>query len=431
MFSWAGKLKERCTKDRLVLWFLIFCIWALSLEEPAAKAGITVLTVFRNLLIIPAIIMFITRTIHGKHTVRDILSPQMILGAVFVISGIIGWATNRYQSFSITFSALLEHLRFWVCIYLFRELFRMIDIRRHALTLFIHTAIISAGIIICSALDMVFFIWPRQMYRYGTSSLQLFYSHPSTLAAHSVFLIGLLCVFFPYLRKYEDRRNHTAVAALVLGFLLLLVTLMTLRVRMFGFVLFFALMFLYMIVLRLRLNLPVTIAAGAAAVAVGWRRLYDFYFSRYAYSMARGQFAVNSIDIARKNLPFGSGFGTFGSRMAQLNYSPLYYQYRMMMTVGMNPLHPSYACDTFLPCILAESGWLGFAAYAGLIIWLYVSIIKQQDKNSSLRTFAAFAALAMLAYELFDTIGALAFSETYSVMISMVIGLSFAVFKTE
>ena len=37
----------------------------------------------------------------------------------------------------------------------------------------------------------------------------------------------------------------------------------------------------------------------------------------------------------------------------------------------------------------------------------------------------------MLAFELFDSTGALAFSETYSILISMVIGFSFAVFKTE
>ena len=431
MLSSAEKIRERFPKDRAVLWFLLFCIWILNLEEPAARFGIPVVTVFRNLLLVLALIIFIIRTIHGKHTVRDILSPRLILGAVFLISGIIGWAANGYQSLSVTAFALIEHIRFWVCIYLFTELFLMTDLRRHAFTVFMHTAVISAVIIICSALDMIFVIWPRQMYRYGTSSLQLFFSHPSNLAAHCVFLMGMLCVLFPYLRRYGDKRRHAGTAALILVFLLMCVTVMTLRVRMFGFCIFFTVLFVYMTVLRWRLNLPVTAAAGAAAVAVGWRRLYDFYFSPYAYSMARGQFAVNSLDIARKNFPFGSGFGTFGSRMAQLNYSPLYYQYRMMTTIGMNPLHPAYACDTFFPCILAESGWLGLAAYAGLMISLYVSILKQQDKTSAFHSFAAFSAIAMLAFELFDSTGALAFSETYSILISMVIGFSFAVFKTE
>ena len=422
-------LRSFFTKDRMVLYFLILSIWLMILEEPAAAAGITVITAFRNLLLIPAAVIFIIRCVHGKQLLKQILSPFMVLGVIFVVSGMTGWLANGFQSLSITVFAMIEHIRFWICIYLFTELFMMVDLRKCAFTLFMHTAVISAVLIICGAADMIFYIWPRQMFRYGTSSLQLFFGHPSNLAAHCVFLVGILCVLYPWLSELSSRRRYSGAAALILSLFLLLETLMTLRVRMFGFVVLFMALFLYMIGLRWRLSIPVSAAAGAAAIAVGWRRLYDFYFSPYAYTMARGQFAINSLDIARKNLPFGSGFATFGSRMAQLVYSPVYYQYHMTTTIGMNPLHPSYACDTFLPCILAESGWLGFIAYLGLIVCLYASILRNQDTSSKHISFAAFGAMAMLAFEVFDAVGALSFSETYSILISMVIGLSFSVFR--
>ena len=184
-----------------------------------------------------------------------------------------------------------------------------------------------------------------------------------------------------------------------------------------------------MILFKKRLNLPVILIAVAGALAVGWRRFYDFYFSPYAYTMARGQFAINSLDIAKKNFPFGSGFGTFGSRMAQLYYSPLYYQYDMMTTIGVTPDHPAYACDTFFPCILAESGWLGLVAYLGLIFILFIYIMQSQKKTdrSELSYYAVFTAFCLLAYELLETTGTLAFSETYSILIA--IPFAFAILK--
>ena len=407
--------------------FLVVCIWLLTVEEPAAAAGLALVTVFRNLLPVLAAVLFLVRSVHRPADFSKLLSPTVILGAVFALSGLIGWAANQYQNVSVTGQTLYAHLRFFVCIWLFAELFRMIPLRDYAVRLFLHAAVIAAVTAACGLLDFFFYLWPRQMFRYGTSSLQLFYGHPSNLAAHCVFLIGLFCALLPFLQERQGKVGFRMVVVnVVLTFLLLAETVLTLRVRLFGFAVFFLVLYVWMLIARRRLSLPVAAIGVAGAFAIGWRRLYDFYFSPYAYTMARGQFAINSLDIAKKNLPFGSGFGTFGSRLAQLNYSPLYYKYRMMTTVGMAPSHPSYACDTFFPMILAESGWLGFAAYLGMLGILTVRVFRIQKDGSRLSLHAGFAALTMLAFEFLETTGTLAFSETYSVMIAMVIGLCFA-----
>ena len=86
---------------------------------------------------------------------------------------------------------------------------------------------------------MIFYIWPRQMFRYGTSSLQLFMGHPSNLAAHIIFLIAMLCMLYPYLKEQAGVKSVFCISCLILSFLLLGCVFMTLRVRLFGFIAFF------------------------------------------------------------------------------------------------------------------------------------------------------------------------------------------------
>ena len=429
--------------DKYVYAFLIVCIYPLSFEEPVTRLGLPAITVFRNLIPIAGVAFFLIRALEKPSRFHRLLSPWVICGVIFAVSGLIGWAAHNYQTFRLTSQAMYEHLRFWICLYLFYLLFRKLPLEAYARRLFFHTALLSAMTAVLCAADYIFQIWPRQNYRHGIGSLQIFYGHPSNLAAHAVFLLAMLCILHPYLRGEDEpgsvrrgnacdekRQRRLRAVCLVLIILLLAVCLATLRIRMFGFVVFFAVLFLYMIVFRRRLNLPVILIGAAGALAVGWRRFYDFYFSPFAYTMARGQFAVNSLDLARKNFPFGSGFGTFGSRIAQLNYSPVYYQYHMMTTPGMSPLSPSYACDTFFPCILGESGWLGLVAYCGLIVLLLAVILKKAPASSARARYAVFAALSLLAFEMLETTGTLAFSETYSVLIALALGFALVVKRT-
>ena len=94
---------------------------------------------------------------------------------------------------------------------------------------------------------------------------------------------------------------------------------MTQRVRIIGYVAAMAVMWAAFILLKKRLNWKNTLIGTGAALLVGGRRLYLYYFSEMAARAARGQFAQNSLKIAAKNFPFGTGFGTFGSRVAQMH----------------------------------------------------------------------------------------------------------------
>ena len=413
--------------------FMVICIYILSLEEPTARLGTNIVPVLRNMLPVLAVLIAVLDFIHDHKRLHALLSPYFIFGAVFALSGMMGWFMHNYQNLGITVGAMYEHLRFWLCLFLFFKIAQRFSFKKYADRLFIHISLLSSIIIAVCAADMIFKIWPRQIYRYGVGSLQVFYGHPSNLGAQCVFLLGMLTVLYPFLKSEEGKRTRNNIINIVLTGGLLLMTMMTLRIRLIGFAAVFLIFRFYMTVLRKRLHLPVMLAGAAAALAVGWKRLYDFYFSPYAYTMARGQFMVNSLDIAERNLPFGSGFGTFGSRLAQLYYSPLYYKYDMMITAGMTPTHPAYACDTFFPCILAESGWLGLIAYIGLILTLALSVYLKYRKSdpASFTSYAYFTIFLLLIYEILETTGALSFSETYSVKIALVIGISLVMINSD
>ena len=79
MLSSAEKIRERFPKDRAVLWFLLFCIWILNLEEPAARFGIPVVTVFRNLMLVLALMVPALSTIGLFWVQKTILMRNMIM----------------------------------------------------------------------------------------------------------------------------------------------------------------------------------------------------------------------------------------------------------------------------------------------------------------------------------------------------------------
>lgn len=106
--------------------------------------------------------------------------------------------------------------------------------------------------------------------------------------------------------------------------------------------------------------------------------------------IARNALYLTSLTIAEDRFPWGVGLGRFGSWMSQVNYSPVYRQYRLDTIYGLTPQDPKYATDTFWPAILGETGVIGLACF----LWICGAIIKQLSlkiKCSGNRLVKAFA----------------------------------------
>lgn len=99
---------------------------------------------------------------------------------------------------------------------------------------------------------------------------------------------------------------------------------------------------------------------------------------------------IISFDIAYKSIPFGSGFGSFGSLASIFNfYSPIYYEYSVDK-IGSNSeehvmLGEHTLLDTFWPHILAELGFLGSLFYIILTFYpIYYSFVYLNNKSLSI-----------------------------------------------
>ena len=399
--------KELSVRDNLRCALLVLFLYAVIFREPLEAAGFFVVSDVIDLTAaagIPALLWMAVRN-------RSWRKPAVIGGvclAVFVASGMAGYSVCRYQTLSVTFEGLTASVQFFLWLCIFAALFEGLPLERCAARLSVHTCAMSALFVILTVLDVQRHLWPRQIYRNGMGSIQLFYGHPSVMAANAAVLLVFLLLLIPYAKLPR-------VMALLMAYPLY----MTLRIRVWGFIAVTAMLVLWTGVLKKKMNPVFVLAAGAAGLAVGWRRLYSYYFSPYALMMARGQFAFNGLRIAKDRFPFGTGFGTFGSRAAQAWYSPVYYWYEMYHTPGLDPLWPSFACDTFWPMILGETGWLGLAGYLGLMGVLAYGIFAQKTKGA----WAYTAALTAVVFELLDTTGNLAFADPSAAGFALAIGV--------
>lgn len=116
-----------------------------------------------------------------------------------------------------------------------------------------------------------------------------------------------------------------------------------------------------------------------------WPKLYRLYqekFSEYVeveepMLVARHALYITSVEIAKDYFPFGAGFGRYGSWLSRKYYSPLYDEYNLSNVYGMTEEKPSFINDTFWPMILGETGFIGLALFAGILLSFFRTIYKQ------------------------------------------------------
>ena len=71
---------------------------------------------------------------------------------------------------------------------------------------------------------------------------------------------------------------------------------------------------------------------------------------------------LGSVAVARDRLPFGAGFGRYGSHLSRAEYSPIYTEYGLDKIYLLGPDRPDAVTDTFWPMVLAETGVIGLLA---------------------------------------------------------------------
>jgi hypothetical protein len=123
---------------------------------------------------------------------------------------------------------------------------------------------------------------------------------------------------------------------------------------------------------------------------------------------ARGALVAASAIVARQYVPFGAGFGRFGSYPSVLYYSSVYEDLGISGIYGFSEEHPYYLLDLYWPHLLGEVGVLG-VVFMGLwfvAVWRRLRAASEAlAENTVLRPLAMFATM-MLAEALAESVGA-------------------------
>lgn len=100
--------------------------------------------------------------------------------------------------------------------------------------------------------------------------------------------------------------------------------------------------------------------------------LYVFSYQIVTYisnvNSVRMVLIINGLRTAFDYFPFGSGFSTYGTNEAALNYSPLYYKYGFDNMWGMGPDDGMFLNDGYIAGIFGEEGFIGTFIFILLVI---------------------------------------------------------------
>lgn len=243
-------------------------------------------------------------------------------------------------------------------------------------------------------------------YRYFTSSLVLMFPHQTYLAAACVTLLVLLGA------NNEKQQN--------LPFMIMasFVGMMTLRGKAIAFFGIYWALYVCILVFRNRHYLALLIGGGLAAVIVGMEQIVLYFFTDNHYS-PRSIMTSDSINLMLQHFPFGTGFATFGSTLAESNYSPLYLQLGYANNHGMGPDDAMFLTDCFWPEIFAQFGIIGTILFIVVMVLLFKSILKTLNK----RPKAGFAMLLIFINMLINSTAESSFFNPASFLLFILFGL--------
>jgi hypothetical protein len=345
--------------------------------------------------------------------IKLLRAEYMILRLLFLIIflGLLSNITSEQKIVGkVIFLDLLSFVKPFVVYFGVRIFFRDISFKTvyPALKKIIQYALLVLIIIIFA--DYVFHIFPRDQ-RFGLTSLELFFTHPSRLSFAISFIFIIL--YPKYIKK-----SYLLVFILLIG-------LVTLRVKYFGFLLI-ALLFIYYRRIIVKINkryfyaLMMLIPIGLFIIFKDW--IY-FYFVNNDWS--RNILLKYSFKIGADFFPLGTGFGSYACYFSgQENYSWVYAHYGIDDVWGISKEFNSFLSDQYWPMILGQFGYFGLLAMFLIIIKYFEILIGLLNSTESVFVKNSVIATVLgLILLLIDSTSDAIFSQNRGVVIFIIIAL--------
>ena len=366
---------------------------------------------FEEIVMVLAIIyIFILLTMGRKKIVLskyDIIS--FILLILYSIVGIISNFKYELLDISKAFLSLILTIKGYLLYFSFRIIFKYYKIDYKILKPIVKLLKISlylfAGI---GLINLPFGFLKTSGIRFGISTVAIGFSHVTELAFFSILSMCII-LFYNACEKNKKDEKKVLLATFIL-------VILSGRSKAIGFIAIFLLLYIIMKKAR-KLKISQIIILSPIALYIGVPRIYSELVTG-----ARGELYRTSIAIAGDNWPLGSGFGTFGSHISRVYYSPLYYKYGISNFWGLSPQMPKFIVDTYWAMVLGECGYIGLVLMIGCIFFIFIQFFKSKfDKTLKLPM------VGLIIYTLVSSIAEPIYSSNKSAILFIILALFISV----
>lgn len=244
-------------------------------------------------------------------------------------------------------------------------------------------------------------------YRLFGKSIQLFYPHPTYLAA--------ACIVFLLILSTTNKKNENLVYMIMAS----IIILFTFRAKAISFVVVFWGLYLMIDVWKIKSKI---IYFFASIILAGYLAYDQFltYFMSTTWS-ARSVLFTDSISIAKRYFPLGAGFATFGTNMSVVAYSPLYYEFGYDQINGMSKATAAYLNDGFWQACIAQFGAIGVILFVFLIYLFLKKATNYKIQNVGAMRYISIISLNI--YLIIASVGELAYFAPYALLYYGVLGI--------
>lgn len=359
-----------------------------------------------------AVLVFVFIIIHyaGNAFVIPTKNKTLILTfGAFLLCGILGNLKTGFQTLGYILLDMVTCSKLLLNFILFQEIFRD-RLRKSIEQIVYRISKISIVVLFFLVVHEYIFppVFPYLEDRYNIHSLMLFFSNQTYLAETGIYLLLTVTVI--------GKRNKKNM---LLKIMAICISASTMRTKALGFLAVY-IMFQMIPVIRNKKRILCFLSfAGILCIAVGHEYIYYYFFGESARLSPRKILLMDSIDLAKKYFPVGSGFGTFCSGAANLSGSQIYTEY-----YG-NRIYPFN--DMFWACIIGQFGFLGFIFFMKYIYEMIMTIVN--CKGALKQSY--YGMMLYIIYLLIATFGECSFFAPYSNLFGLTIGYFIATRRYE
>lgn len=238
--------------------------------------------------------------------------------------------------------------------------------------------------------------------RFGIKSFKFIFLSAAWL---SQYFAGIIAVYVACLYK---NRNRFDIIVLILG---LIVWMSSLRSRAFAMIAIFVFLWFFIIIGREKndykkkvINMPNIILLSSLAFLIGEDQIQKYFFN--SNGSARLLLLKNGIKIMKDYFPLGTGFGTYATQVAAVNYSPLYYKYNLSSFWALKE-GGGELVDGFWPSIFGQFGIIGVVISIVIIYNICKLLINNSRHNkyifTSILTYVIYILISSTATAIFYT----------------------------